>query len=157
MAMNEPFTPTVGGVLALAVWLLALTALTLAQWFHRDTDQTGNTAQTRKRAAKAPQRPASARKPPPGTPSDPHAREEDHTEALKGSGPLPVRDRPPPPPPPRQWLDEHQPTTDMRAVQPETNPEPATEQIRPSRKASGRYVEGPGGSWSYQRPEETKP
>ncbi len=156
--MNEPYVPTLGGLIALIVWLLALTTLTLALWFHRGTDtktQTGNTTPTRNAPAKPPQRPQEPRKPPPGSPSDPHAHDEGLTAALSGSGPLPLtRDlnTRPPPPTPKQWVETHtEPaTTDMRAVQPETSPAPATEQIRPGRKPSGQWGEDEHGNWTYK-------
>ncbi len=153
--MNEPYQLTVGVAIAAAVWLLALTVMTLTNWFKHGTDekdQSGKTAQTRNVPAKAPQRPQEPRKPPPPSTDTP----ETVLSPLKGSGPLPPnRDRPPPPPAPKQWLEEHQPTQQMRAVQPETNPEPATEQIRPSRRPAGQWAEDQHGNWSYN-PEERK-
>jgi len=155
--VTEPYTLTVGAAVATAAWLLGLTAMTFALWFHRDgqkTAQTGKTAPTRNRPVKPPQRPQDARKPPPGSPSDPPAQPQAPTAALKGSGPLP-RDRPPPP---RQWVDTHPDvpaTTDTPAITPETDPAPPTEDIRTTR-ARGRYAEGPGGTWGYQPPEEKR-
>jgi hypothetical protein len=154
--VSQPYTVPLLGLVLVLVWNLCLTLFALWLWFTRDSNpaQTGKTTQTRKRPEKPGEGAQEPRKPPGGLPV-PDKAPPTVLDALKGSGPLPVRDRPPPPPPPRQWLDEHQPTTDMRAVQPETNPEPATEQIRPSRRPAGQWAEDQHGNWSYN-PEERK-
>jgi hypothetical protein len=143
--VNQPFGLTVGMAVTTIVWLLALTVFVFALWFHRDTEK----ADRQERPAKPPGRAQEPRKPAPGLPL-PDRPPTDGVDALRGSGPLPARDRPPPPTP-RQWVETHPPP-----VPPQPDPAPATEQIRPDRRAAGRWGQGPGGVWGYQPPEETK-